>query len=145
MSKDTTEKQRLILQTIENLTDDDDQRQELWLLYLTGSQPETFSNQLEKIKIQYGDNIKLQEVVWQLIQSDSPAAIEVKRIIDELTPLERSIVALLMIGVDVQRISRYKSISETRIRHIIATIRSNSNWESAWRLNEISQTKKDTD
>lgn len=44
------------------------------------------------------------------------------------TDYERTIICLLMLGLDVSQISEQKGISEVRIRQSIATIRYNKAW-----------------
>lgn len=138
-------KEDKILQLINNLTNDDDLRQELWLHYLSGNHPSSFTSHLQKIKLESSQYQKLQETIWQFITNDDPTAEQVVDIVNQLTDLERSIVALLMIGVSVEHISRYKAISPIRINQAISAIRNNTNWEKIWHSNDRSQTKKDTD
>lgn len=144
MLKGLTGEQNKILQEINKLSNDEDVRQELWVQYLTtGCLP--FSAKLEKIKLDSEHDLELAQLIMQLMTSTSPQSAEIQEIIHSLTDLERSIVACLLIHLDVHRISWYKDISPIRISQVIATIRNNSRWEEVWRLRDDSQMQNVTD
>lgn len=65
-------------------------------------------------------------MIWQFMNDSSNVTI--LEIIADFSEFEKSIIVLLVIGLDVQTISAYKHISEIRIRQAISAIRYNSKW-----------------
>jgi hypothetical protein len=119
---------------INSLTNDEDLRQELWVHYLSGHSTNSFDIYLEKIKFEYCDDIELKEAIWALIKN--PPSDALLGILDNFTDFERSIICLLMLGLDVDKISAAKGISEVRIRQSIATIRYNNVWKEKYGIKE---------
>lgn len=130
-----TEDQKTILLAINKLTNDEDIRQELWVEYLTTGSL-SFTENLEKHKFNTEQNYELAALIMQLMVSKSPEAQAIQDTIDSLTDLERSIVACLLIHLDIEQISGYKELAPIRVMQVIATIRNNSNWKEVWRLRE---------
>lgn len=135
MWKEMTEDQKTILLAINKLTNDEDIRQELWVEYLTTGSL-SFTENLEKHKFNTEQNYELAALIMQLMVSKSPEAQAIQDTIDSLTDLERSIVACLLIHLDIEQISGYKELAPIRVMQVIATIRNNSNWKEVWRLRE---------
>lgn len=108
------------------LTSDEDLRQDLWIHYLSGNSVESFSSHLDKVRIEYSDDLKLRNAIWQLIHN--PPSEKLTSILDNFTDLERSMICLLMLGLSAKEISVIKGISEVRIRQSIASIRYNQCW-----------------
>lgn len=117
------------------LTNDEDLRQDLWVCYLSGTPVESFTSRLESLKKEYSDHIELQKSIWQLVNQPLPQDISTK-IEKNFTEYERSIIICLMLGLEVDKISVIKGISEVRIRQSIATIRYNSVWEDIYGTKE---------
>ena len=113
---------------INNLTNNEDYRQELWVHYLSGNSPSSFSSHLENVKTAYTEHTLLQNAIWTFINDSSHS--EILDIIVDFSEFEKSIIILLIIGLDVEAISRYKNISETRIRQAVHSIRCNNIWKS---------------
>lgn len=110
------------------LTNDEDLRQDLWVCYLSGTSVESFESRLERIRVEYSDDIELRKSIWQLIKN--PPSEELSTVLQEnFTDYERSIICCLMLGLEIDKISYIKGISEVRIRQSIATIRYNDCWE----------------
>lgn len=122
----TVEPTTLVNNLINCITGDEDFRQELWVHYLNGNSIETFSSHLEKIKVEYSDDQALKSSIQQMLQN--PPSDKLMSILEKLTDLERSVVCLLILGVEVTDISKLKSISEVRIRQVIVTLRYNDIW-----------------
>lgn len=108
------------------LTSDEDQRQELWVHYLSGNDVESFASRLDKIRVEYSADLELRKSIWQLI--NNPPSNKLMSIIDNFTEFERSLICLLMLGLCANKISIVKGISEVRIRQSIASIRYNQCW-----------------
>lgn len=131
---------RDIASLINSLTNDEDKRQQLWVYYLSSNDALSLPAHLKTLQ----EEEKLQkdlDTLWALIASKP--AFKVLNILDSFTDLERSIIALLMLGLDLDTISKYKLISPVRLKQVIMCIKNNSNWNKLW-LNEISQTSKNT-
>ena len=125
MWKEMTEEQKLILLEINRLTEDEDLRQELWVQYLsTGGLP--FSERLQKMNISPDSDQELAAFILELITSTSPNATQIQEVIASLTDLERSVMACLLIHLDIEQISQFKQISPIRILQVITTIRYNT-------------------
>lgn len=121
---------------INSLTNDEDLRQELWIHYLSGNTVTSFSNHLEKLKFEYSEDLNLKKQIWLLIKN--PPSDKFLSLLDNFTEFERSVICLLILGLDVNKISAAKGISEVRIRQSIATIRYNSCWEEIYGIKEKS-------
>jgi len=117
---------------INSLTTDEDQRQELWLHYLNGNSPSSLASFLDKIKREYTLEMELQKFLW--LVSDKPPSERFEQLLENFSPIERSIVCLLALGLTVSEISKYKGISDIRIRQVIAIIKENECWEELYGL-----------
>lgn len=123
------------------LTNDEDLRQDLWVCYLSGTPVESFESRLERLKVEYSDDIELRESIWQLIKNPPSEALSTT-LEKNFTDYERSIICCLMLGLEVSKISYIKGISEVRIRQSIATIRYNSCWEVMYGTEEKSNRRR---
>lgn len=125
MWKGITEAQKLILLEINELTEDEDLRQELWVQYLTTGSL-SFIEKLDKMKLDPERDQELAALIMELATNESSQVAQIKDAIDSLTDLERSVVACLLIDLDIVQISKFKQISYIRIMQVVATIRYNS-------------------
>lgn len=112
---------------INSLTNDEDMRQDLWVYYLSGKPVESFEARLERLKVEYSVPFELQKLLWQLIKNPISEKLS-ESLQNNFTDYERSIICFLMLGLEVDQISKIKGISEVRIRQSIATIRYNKVW-----------------
>ena len=119
---------------INSLTNDEDLRQELWVHYLNGNPPDSFSRQLEKIRIEYSDDLELKQSLWNILTN--PPSEKFTKVLSHFTDFERSILCFLMLGLTIEAISSVKGICEVRIRQSIANIRYNGIWEKAYGIKE---------
>lgn len=111
------------------LTKDEDLRQDLWVCYLSGAPEESFESRLERLRVEYSDDIELRKAIWQLI--NNPISQELSDLLDKnFSDYERSILCCLMLGLEVDEISQLKGISQVRIRQSIATMRYNPCWST---------------
>jgi hypothetical protein len=109
------------------LTNDEDLRQDLWVCYLSGTPIESFESRLERIKVEYSEDLELQKAIWHLIKN--PPSQELSTILEQnFTDYERSIICCLMLGLKVEKISNIKGISQVRIRQTLQAIRYNDIW-----------------
>lgn len=122
---------------INHLTTDNDERQELWLLYLENGDISALSVYLEQIRNQYSEDELLQVTVWKRLEH--PSDFNLQWIFNHFTDLEQSVIQLLVLGVALQQISSIKNLGINKLRHIIAVIRENP----AWKELDGSQNKSD--
>jgi len=108
------------------LTNDEDLRQELWIFHLSGNPVESFAYHLDKLKLEYSDDIELKKNIWFLI--NNPPSENLINLLENFTEFERSLICLSMLGLPVDKIAEVKGISQVRIRQSIATIRYNECW-----------------
>jgi hypothetical protein len=112
---------------IDRLTQDNDERQELWVRYLENGEVSALSDYLAQIREQYSEEELLQITVWR--QLENPSDLNLQWLFENFTDLEQSILQLLILGVPLQQISSIKSIGLMRLRHVISVIRENKAWE----------------
>jgi hypothetical protein len=112
------------------LTKDEDQRQDLWVHYLSGNSPSTFVSYLEKLNMQYASSIELQKLLWSI--ASNPPSDKFKQLLANFSEVEQSIVCLLALGLSISEISGYKAIAEIRIRHVISIVKDNACWEELY-------------
>ena len=108
------------------LTNNEDKRQELWVHYLEGNSIDTLSSHLRHINIEYSNDRVVQQSLWHYMQN--PPSPEFFSFLKGFTEFEQSLMIMLTLGLDVEKISAYKGISEARIRQAIACIRYNTSW-----------------
>lgn len=126
------------------LTNDEDLRQDLWVHYLGGNPLDSFESHLRNIESEQADEKDLRHVTYYLLNNPPSQAFYL--LLTKFTAFEQSIMCLLALGFTISQISRYKSISEVRIRQAIVAIRYNKVWEEKqWLLKENYQTMNDTD
>lgn len=127
------------VQTVSNLinflSNDEDVRQDLWVIYLSGTPVEQLNARLAKIKAEYVEDLEFQKSIWNLLKN--PPREELSDLVQEnFTDYERSVICCLMLGLDSSKISEIKGISQVRIRQSIATIRYNKCWEKFYGTEE---------
>ena len=123
------------------LTNDEDLRQDLWVCYLSGTPVESFESRLERLKLEYSDEIELRRNIWDLLKN--PPSEELTNFLaSNFTDYERKIIFYLMLDLDAGQISQLKGISEVRIRQSIATIRYNKCWEVKYGTEEKSNRRR---
>lgn len=112
------------------LTKDEDQRQELWVHYLSGNSESTFASYLEKLNNEFCSDSMLQEHLW-IVLKQQPSD-KFYRLLSALSEVERSVVTLLALGLTVVQVSKYKGISETRIRQVISVLKEHDCWDEIY-------------
>lgn len=116
-----------IKQKIHNLTKDDDDRQELWLHYVSGNSPSTFEQKLLKIKRKREQEEKFLCAISEFYIN--PPSKKTLKLLETFSEFERSIMFLLLLGFTVQEVSEYKGISYIRIKQSIASIKTHTIWK----------------
>jgi hypothetical protein len=127
-----------VSQLISSLTNDEDQRQELWAHYLSGNSESSLASYLAHINMQFDIESEIQSRLWRITQN--PPSEKFHDLLSRFSDVERSIVALLALGLTISNISEYKGISEIRIRQVISIIKDNDCWEELYGIKETSDT-----
>lgn len=110
---------------IESLTDNEDYQQELWIAYLCGNS--RLSTALDTIKIKHKKTEQLQYKAQLLISHDfSPAMLQ---ILESFTGYEYTILYLLILGYNTNKISEHCGLSLVRVKQAIHAIQTNKCWE----------------
>lgn len=125
---------------ISNLTNDEDQRQELWVYYLDGNSESTLASYLAQINKEFSLESEIQARLWHITQN--PPSEKFYELLSRFSEIERSIVALLALGLTVTQVSEYKGISEIRIRQVISVIKENDCWEELYGIKETPDTTR---
>jgi hypothetical protein len=110
------------------LTSNEDDRQDLWVSYLSGTPLDALTVKLETNRQESEENSLLETAAYQIMSELNNS--DLIALISKFSILEQSIMLYLAYGLSPEAISRYKRISYIRIQQIISTIRSNSSWES---------------
>lgn len=117
-----------IRQLINDLTEDEDLRQELWIHFLSGHASSSFIYKLEILKIYRHVADNFQYRLASFIASSIP--VEVEDAILVLAPAERRIVYLLICGLSPHDIARYNNICTIKVYQTIASIQASEAWRS---------------
>lgn len=112
------------------LTKDEDQRQDLWVHYLSGNPTSTFTAYLDKLNKEFAQDSQMQELLWGIFIN--PPSDKFEKLLTNFSDIEQSMVCMLAMGLTISEISQYKGISEVRIRHVIQVIRYNKCWEELY-------------
>src|SRR5687768_9509202 len=115
------------IQTIQSLTLDEDEQQELWVRCLeTGDDVDTLSKHLDQIRKEFSEERLLAVTLWKQVNTDKDH--KLLDLFNYFTDLEQSVMRLLILGVSLQEISGITRISMVRLRHIVAIIREQEVW-----------------
>ena len=125
-----------MLLAINQLTSDEDKRQDLWVAYLSGAPQDL----LPTFQANQDIENSFPQAIHQLILNPPP-----QYFIDYLTETECVIVCLLMLGCDLSMISRYNGINEVRVRQIVVALKDSKAREKLWPSKDLSMMKNDSD
>ena len=123
---------------ISNLTNNEDQRQELWAYYLEGNTESSLASYLAQINKEYDLESEIQSRLWRIVKN--PPSEKFHELLSRFSEIERSVVVLLALGLTVAQVSGYKGISEIRIRQVISIIKENDCWEELYGIKETTNT-----
>lgn len=124
---------------ISNLTKDEDQRQELWAHYLEGNSESDLVSYFIQLNEEYNLESEIQSRLWRVTQN--PPSEKFHELLNHFSEIEQSIVVLLALGLTVTQVSKYKCISEIRIRHVISIIKDNNCWEELYGIKKTTNTR----
>ena len=120
-------KKQNILHLINNITDDEDLRQDLWVCHLSGTPTNDLWKSLEKLQARHEFEQQFKLAIHTIIKYPLPD--QLLDIIKRFSDTERAIIFLVALGCSEYDISRYKGISQVRVRHIMYTICGSKRWE----------------
>lgn len=112
---------------IDQLTTDNDERQELWLHYLQNSDTSAFTTYLSKIRRTFSEDQLLQVTIWK--RARTAPEFGLLQLFAHFTDLEQSVMQLLALGATIEEIGTIKNTSVARIRHVVSIIRENDAWK----------------
>ena len=116
----------LIFQIINNLTEDEDYRQDLWVYLLEGNSPKLLRKHLKNIKEQrekYEDmQTKIQDF-FSIAPSETFLGF-----LENFSDLEYSIIFMMVLGYSPEEISELKNVDTIKIMQAITTIKNNPAW-----------------
>lgn len=116
----------MIQRKIETLSQDEDERQDLWVAYLEDPYFDLSSRFIEIKNRNDANDIILSNLINYL---QSPPTSEMLELLDNFTELERSIMILLVIGFTKEQVSKYKMIEMLRLQQMINNISTHPIWE----------------
>ena len=114
-----------IIQTINNLTSNEDYRQDLWVYYLENNSTLSFDDFLEYLRLHSKEHKNSKQFLRDYIKD----GYDIHEFLLNFTEFERSIIYLMVINFTVPEIAKYKGISKIRIMQTINVIRDNPAWE----------------
>ena len=126
---------------INYLTNDEEQRQDLWVHYLSGNPPSSFASYLNKISKDFNVDTEMQGALWRAFSD--PRSDNFKELLGNFSEVEQSVLCLLALGLNIGKISSYKGISEVRIRQLIAIVRYNGCWEEIYGIKETTDRRRE--
>jgi hypothetical protein len=129
-----------VSQLISDLTNDEDQQQELWAYYLSGNAESSLASYFAQINKELYIESEIQTLLRQITKN--PPSEKFHELLSRFSQIEQSIVALLALGCTIDQISIYKGISEVRIRQVIQVVRYNGVWSELYGIKETSNTAR---
>lgn len=117
-----------VSQIINLLTKNEDHRQDLWVHYLSGNSIESLSSHLQKIVDDYSEHDQLKHNIQ--IAMNNPLPQPFLDFLSTFSDFERTTMYMLMLGFTIEQISKYKGISEVRIRQTLSNIGYNEGWRN---------------
>ena len=132
--------QEQVLLLINHLTNNEDERQDLWVAYLTGTPSTSLHSILPRLAVSETIEQQFKPQIQHLISNPLP-----QDFIDYLTENERVVMCLLMLGCDLGTISRYNGISEVRNHQIMVSLKESNAWNKLWPSRDHSMKTKNSD
>ena len=131
MKKDLSKNQELILKLINKLTQNEDERQDLWVAYLSGIPSNSLHIALSIVSPSQDIQNKFKSQIQYLLSNPLN-----QEFIDYLTETERAVVCLLMLGCNLGTISKYIGINEVIINQIMVSLKESNAWDKLYGTEE---------
>jgi FixJ family two-component response regulator len=133
------QKQREIKAKIDVLTEDLDIRQSVWLEYLE-TDCEDVDFICKKLLIQKEVNQQIENNITAMLNSETPE--DFIELLQDFTEFEQSILSLLIVGISINSIAKYKMIKPMRILQIVSNISSSPIWGEYFAKKDINSKRK---
>jgi hypothetical protein len=117
----------MVQRKIETLSQDEDERQDLWVAYLEDPYFDLSSRFIEIKNKNDINDIVINNLINYL---RSPPTTEMLELLDVFTDLERSVLILLVLGFTKEQVSKYKMIEMLRLQQMINNISTHPIWET---------------
>lgn len=124
------ERLKLVQLHINDLTNNEDHRQELWLRHLEGEPLSSLEIILDQIQEEKKKTELLKEALWNVM--NNPPSDKFAQILEKFTPLEQKVMLMLALGCDIDQISRYNRLSEVRLCQLISNLGQSKEWEKIY-------------
>ena len=119
---------RSIKEVIDHTTLDEDYRQDLWMYYIGGGDPNTFSQYLQTIQRNEYRHQCMKHNFYNIYRCmQSPY---VNKFLNNFTDLERTVIFLLLLGFSSDEIAEQEQIDVVRIQGVIAAIQTHTAWNT---------------
>lgn len=123
--KELRDNQSQLVSLINSLTVNEDERQDLWVAYLSGTPTNYLSCELERIRLD--DIEELKPSINQLLTQSIPP--HLLTTLNQFSDFEKRVIYHLLLGLSVDSIARYNKLSSIRVEQTISTIRKSSLWD----------------
>lgn len=117
----------MIQQKINSLSLNEDERQDMWVLYLENPNVDLDKN-LNNIRILNEEDNAVLDNILSFLQS--PPTQDMLDILSIFSELEKSVLILLILGIPKDYISKYKTIEMLRLKQLINNISTHPVWET---------------
>ncbi len=124
--KKRSSQQYQLMDLINNLTVNEDERQDLWLSYLSGTPTSDLPSRLDYVTLD--DIEELKPAVQSLLANPLPQ--ELLNVIETFPDLEKNIIFFLALGLSIDSISGYKKLSTMKVEQTLHTIQKSSHWKT---------------
>lgn len=116
----------MIQRKIETLSQDEDERQDLWVSYLQDPYFDLSSRLVEIKNRKDASDLLFNNIINYL---KSPPTADMLELLDQFTKLEQSVMLLFVIGLTKEQVSKYKMIEMLRLQQLIANVSTHPAWE----------------
>lgn len=123
MWKMKMDSEKKIYQLIQDITNDEDHRQELYLYYLSTNSEESIDIRLSQIEKRHNIEDKIQiddKTLMNIANMDY--------IVDNFSDIENMVLCMIMLGMSVDDMALYMSVNINKINSIILSIKNNDIW-----------------
>ncbi len=120
-------KQKKTQALICTLTENEDERQDLWVNYLEAGNSLILEVMVKKLQT----GTKINKIIASKLKQIpfNPDLLEISAIVDGCSELEQEIIFLLVLGLSAEDIAEHRNIPLPRLQQIISTIRSDPKWK----------------
>ena len=114
------------MELINNLTSNEDMRQDLWVIYLSDKSTDL----VDSLKRLYDENRldnKVQRELWRIAMTQPTEYLVT--FLNNFSDFEQSFMILLMLGQSLEDIAQQRDMSILRVQQVLTAIRNSNAWE----------------